>query len=130
MPRVPEPLRVLVADASPFFQDALRDVLHRAADLEVVAIAGSADDAISLAQHHQPTVAIVDVHLSGDGLHAIRRMHQLTPEVRIVALCGLIDAPSETELRELGVVEYVIKGVPNSKILAAVRRAAEEGTTQ
>lgn len=124
-----DPLRVLVADASPFFRDTLRNVLHGAADIEVVAIAGSADDAVRLAQHHQPAVAVVDVHLSGDGLHAIRRMHQKAPEVRIVALCGLIDAPSETELRELGVVEYVIKGVPNSKILAAVRRAAEEGTT-
>jgi DNA-binding NarL/FixJ family response regulator len=71
----------------------------------------------------------VDVHLPGDGLHAIHRIHQKTPAVKLVALCGLIDAPSETELRELGVVEYVIKGVPNRKILAAIRRAAEEGAT-
>ncbi|SMC85651.1 hypothetical protein [Lentzea albidocapillata] len=34
--------------------------------------------------------------------------------------------PSEAELGELGVVEYVIKGVPNRKIVAAIRRAAEE----
>ncbi|WP_313888235.1 response regulator [Lentzea alba] len=126
MTGAPAPLRVLVADASPLFRDTLRDVLRDAAGIEVVAVAGSADDAIRLAQQHRPAVAVVDVHLPGDGLHAIRRLHQKAPAVRLVALCGLIDAPSETELRDLGVVEYVIKGVPNRKIVAAVRRAAED----
>ncbi|WP_312878043.1 response regulator [Lentzea indica] len=125
MTGTPERLRVLVADASPFFRDALRDVLENTADIEVVAVAGTADDAIRLAEHHVPAVAVVDVHLSGDGLHALRRIHQRASEVKLVALCGLIDAPSESELRELGVVEYVIKGVPNRKIVAAIRRAAD-----
>ncbi|MCP2247315.1 response regulator [Lentzea aerocolonigenes] len=129
MPGTPAQLRVLVADGSSLFRDTLREVLRDAADIDVVAVAGSADDAIRLAQQHEPEVAVVDVHLPGDGLHAIRRIHQKTPAVKVVALCGFIDAPSETELRELGVVEYVIKGVPNRKILAAVRRAAEEGAT-
>ena len=122
------PLRVLVADASPLFRDTLRNVLRDAAGIEVVAVAGSADDAIRLAQQHRPAVAVVDVHLPGDGLHAIRRLHQKAPAVRLVALCGLIDAPSETELRDLGVVEYVLKGVPNRKIVAAVRRAADRSS--
>ena len=130
MTGTPDQLRVLVADGSSFFRDTLRDVLRGAADIDVVAVAGSADDAIRLAEQHQPTVAVVDVHLSGDGLHAIRRIHQKAPAVKLVALWGLIDGPSESELRELGVVDYVIKGVPNRKILAAIRRAAKEGATQ
>ena len=126
MTGTPDRLRVLVADGSPFFRDTLREVLQSADDIDVVAVAGTADDAVRLAEQHVPAVAVVDVHLSGDGLHAIRLMHQRVPAVRLVALCGLIDAPSEAELGELGVVEYVIKGVPNRKIVAAIRRAAEE----
>lgn len=126
MTGTPDRLRVLVADGSPFFRDTLREVLQSADDINVVAVAGTADDAVRLAEQHVPAVAVVDVHLSGDGLHAIRLMHQRVPAVRLVALCGLIDAPSEAELGELGVVEYVIKGVPNRKIVAAIRRAAEE----
>lgn len=126
MTGTPDRLRVLVADASPFFRDTLRESLQSADDIDVVAVAGTADDAVRLAEQHVPAVAVVDVHLSGDGLHAIRLMHQRAPAVRLVALCGLIDAPSEAELGELGVVEYVIKGVPNRKIVAAIRRAAEE----
>lgn len=126
MTGTPDRLRVLVADTSPFFRDTLREVLRSTPDIDVVAVASTADDAIRLAEQHVPDVAVVDVHLSGDGLHAIRRTHQREPAVRLVALCGLIDAPSETELRELGVVEYVIKGVPNRRIVAAIRRAAEE----
>lgn len=129
MTRTPDALRVLVADGSSFFRDTLQVTLRGIADFDVVAVAGTADDAIRLAAQHQPAVAVVDVHLSGDGLHAIRRMHQKTPTIKLVALCGLIDAPSEAELRELGVVEYVIKGVPTHKIVAAIRRAAEESTT-
>jgi DNA-binding NarL/FixJ family response regulator len=119
-------LRVLVADGSPFFRNALRDLLDDTPDIDVVAAAGTADDAVRLAQQHTPAVAVVDVHLPGDGVHAIRQMHRRTPSVKLVALCGIIDAPSESELRELGVVEYVIKGVPNSKIVAAIRRAADQ----
>ncbi|MDX8141482.1 response regulator transcription factor [Lentzea sp. NBC_00516] len=126
MTGTPDQLRVLVADASPFFRDTLRDVLQGADDIDVVAVAGTADDAIRLAEQHLPDVAVVDVHLSGDGLHAIRRIHQRVPAIRLVALCGFIDAPSESELAELGVVEYVIKGVPNRRIIAAIHRAAEE----
>lgn len=123
---VPARLRVLMADASPFFRDTLRAVLEHTTDIEVVGVAGTADDAIRLADELMPAVVVVDVHLSGDGLHAIRQIHRRTTDVRLVALCGLIDAPSESELRELGVVEYVIKGVPNHKIVAAIRRAAEQ----
>ncbi|GGU15938.1 response regulator [Lentzea flava] len=129
MTGAPDRLRVLVADGSPFFRDTLREVLRDVADIDVIAVAGSADDAIRLAGQHRPEVAVVDVHLPGDGVHAIRRIHQKSPAVKLVALCGLIDAPSEAELRELGVVEYVIKGVPNRRILAAIRRAAGEGAT-
>lgn len=117
-------VRVLVADGSPFFRDTLRDVLEDAPDIDVIAVAGTADEAIRLAERHAPAVAVLDVHLHGDGLHAIREMHRRTPAVRLVALCGFIDVPSEADLRQLGVVEYLFKGVPNSKIVEAVRRAA------
>ena len=96
--------------------------------LDVVGEAGDVDSAITQIRALRPAVVLLDVHLPGDGLHAIRRLHQKAPAVRLVALCGLIDAPSETELRDLGVVEYVLKGVPNRKIVAAVRRAADRSS--
>lgn len=119
-----DPVRVLVADGSSFFRDTLRDALEADPHIDVVAVAGTSNDAIRLAELHAPAVAVVDVHLHGDGLHAIRQMHSKTPAVRLVALCGFIDLPSESELRRLGVVEYLIKGVPNDKIIASIRRAA------
>jgi DNA-binding NarL/FixJ family response regulator len=122
---VTEPVRVVVADSSPFFRDALRHGLRDVPDITVVAVAGTAADAVRLAVQHLPAVAVLDVHLDGNGVHAIRQIHRAAPTVKIVALCGVIDGPSEQELAELGVVEYLIKGVAHHKIIDAVRRVAD-----
>jgi DNA-binding NarL/FixJ family response regulator len=119
----PSPLRVLISDDDPMIRDALREVLEAEPDFEVVAVAGDADEAIALTRAHGPAVAVLDVRMpGGGGPRAAREIRELSPATRIVAFSAYGDSVALEEMRRLGVTEYLQKGVPNTEIVATVRR--------
>ncbi|MBB4909800.1 response regulator transcription factor [Actinophytocola algeriensis] len=118
------PLRVLVADDDPMIRLALSEVLDAEADLQVVAIAEDAVQAVSLAETHGPDVAVLDVRMpGGGGAHAAREIRVRSPRTQLLAFSAYDDSGTVDELKRLGVREYLIKGVTNAEIVAAVRRA-------
>ena len=118
------PLRVLVADDDPMIRLALSEVLEAEADLQVVAIAEDALQAVDLAQTHNPDVAVLDVRMpGGGGAHAAREIRVRSPRTQLLAFSAYDDSGTVNELKRLGVREYLIKGVTNAEIVAAVRRA-------
>lgn len=118
------PLRVLVADDDPMIRLALSEVLAAEPDLQVVAIAEDALQAVDLAQAHTPDVAVLDVRMpGGGGAHAAREIRVRSPRTQLLAFSAYDDSGTVNELKRLGVREYLIKGVTNAEIVAAVRRA-------
>jgi DNA-binding NarL/FixJ family response regulator len=118
------PLRVLVADDDPMIRLALSEVLEAESDLQVVAIAEDALQAVSLAETHHPDVAVLDVRMpGGGGTHAAKEIRARSPRTQLLAFSAYDDSGTMDELKRLGVREYLIKGVTNAEIVAAVRRA-------
>lgn len=118
------PVRVLVADDDPMIRLALSEVLAAETDLQVVAIAEDAVQAIALAELHDPDVAVLDVRMpGGGGTHAAREIRARSPRTQLLAFSAYDDSGTVDELKRLGVREYLIKGVTNAEIVAAVRRA-------
>lgn len=116
-------LRVLVADDDPMIREALREVLDAQPDLEVVAVAKDADEAIELTGQHEPAVVVLDVRMpGGGGARAAREIGPRSPSTRILAFSAYADAQVIAEMRDVGVSEYLLKGVANAEIVAAVRR--------
>jgi DNA-binding NarL/FixJ family response regulator len=117
-------LRVLISDDDPMIRAALREVLDAEPDIAVIAEAGDADEAITLAERHFPAVAVLDVRMpGGGGPRAAREILQRSPDTRILAFSAYDDSGTVAEMRSAGIVEYLLKGVPNTEIVAAVRRA-------
>jgi DNA-binding NarL/FixJ family response regulator len=118
------PVRVLVADDDPMIRLALSEVLAAEADLQVVAVAEDAVQAIALAERHGPDVAVLDVRMpGGGGAHAAREIRSRSPRTQLLAFSAYDDSGTVDELMRIGVREYLIKGVTNAEIVAAVRRA-------
>ena len=118
-------LRVLISDDDPMIRAALREVLDAEPDIAVVAVAGDADEAITLAERHSPAVALLDVRMpGGGGPRAAREILERSPATRILAFSAYDDSGTVAEMMRAGIVEYLLKGVPNNEIVAAVRRAA------
>lgn len=117
-------LQILIADDDPMIRMALSEVLEAEHDLHVVAIAEDAEEAVMLAAHHTPDVAVLDVRMpGGGGAHAAREIRVRSPRTQLLAFSAYDDSGVATELKRLGVREYLIKGITNAEIVAAVRRA-------
>jgi DNA-binding NarL/FixJ family response regulator len=116
-------VRVLIADDDPLIRDVLRDVLDDEPDLEVVAVAADAREAVELAERHSPAVVVLDVRMPfGGGSYAAAEILQHAPGTRILAFSAYTDSGAVDEMRRAGVADYVTKGVRNTEVVAAVRR--------
>ncbi len=115
-------LRVLIADDDDMIRDVLKDVLDTEADIEVVAVAADAEEAIRLAGQVRPAVAVLDIRMPGGGAHAAQEIAERFPGTAILAFSAYTDRLSMAQLRTVGVFEYLTKGVPNTQIVDTVRR--------
>lgn len=116
-------LSVVISDDDPMIRDALREVLDAEPDLEVVAVARDADEAIELAERHTPAVVVLDIRMpGGGGGRAAREIRRRSPSTGILTLSAFADQEAVGEIRSAGVSEHLVKGAPNSDIIDAVRR--------
>lgn len=116
-------LRVLISDDDAMIRDVLKEVLDEEPDIAVVAVAGDADEAIRLAEHHRPAVAVLDLRMpGGGGARAAREITRLSPSTAILMFSAYADRAAVAGLAAAGVTEYLVKGAPNTAIVAAVRR--------
>jgi DNA-binding NarL/FixJ family response regulator len=114
---------VLIADDSNEMRDALTAVIEAEPDLQVISTA-SADEAVEAVVAHRPDVAILDVHMPGNGVVAARRIRRVAPGTKVIMLTGDTGALTRPDHDRLGLSAYLIKGVSNATLIATIRRAA------
>lgn len=77
---------------------------------ELVASAGSGEEALALVATTRPELMVVDLQLPGmDGLEFVRAARQARPQARALVLSSLTDPLSLTRVRESGVEGYLEK---------------------
>lgn len=76
--------------------------------------------ALQLAHEHEFSKAIVDLKLGSDsGLHLIRELKAIQPQLAIVMLTGYSSISTAVEAIKLGATHYLCKPVDTDEILAA-----------
>src|SRR5881409_1837942 len=82
-------IRIFLCDDVPELRALLRFGLEEDASLRVVGEAGDAQTAIDQAGSLRPDVMLLDLSMPGmDGLEAIPRLGEATPEMAIVVFSG------------------------------------------
>ncbi|WP_030926828.1 response regulator [Streptomyces sp. NRRL S-646] len=124
--------RVLIADDHPVVRAGLRALLEGAADLDVIAEAGSGEEAVRLALELVPDVVLMDLRFAGttsgiDGVEAIRRLADEAPGMPVVMLTSYSGRADVVRALEAGARGYVLKAGPPEDLFRAVRSAAEGG---
>ncbi|MFN2465534.1 MAG: EAL domain-containing protein [Candidatus Dormibacteria bacterium] len=117
-------VRVLVADDEAVLREALTDLVNASSEMRVVAVVGSADEAIDAARREQPDVALLDVRMPGGGPHAAKGILECSPATRVLALSASGGRETVLEMLRCGASGYLVKGSPPSEIIAGIRQAA------
>lgn len=115
-------IRVAVVDDHPVFRDGTAAVLAREADMEVVALGGSLDEARSIVDAAEPPdVLILDVRLGEENGLTLLGDHGQTA----VIVFSAFDYPQyhHVALRS-GAAGFVAKSVETRELIEAVRAAA------
>jgi two-component system, NarL family, response regulator NreC len=122
-------ISVVLADDHAVVRSALRLMLEREPDIEVVAEAGDADSAGRYVHGHRPRVLILDLNMpGGSGLSAIPAIREQAPETQIVVLTMQDETAFAREALQAGVLGYILKEAASEELVKAVRMAAEGRT--
>ena len=80
-------VRILLADDHTLVRQGLRKMLEERPEWQVVAEACDGREAVKLAEHHRPDVAIIDVAMPLlNGIETTRQIVRKVPGVRVLIL--------------------------------------------
>jgi two-component system response regulator NreC len=120
-----DPTTIVLADDHTVVRSALRMLLEAEPDFEVVAEAGTADDAARYVLGHKPAVLILDLNMPGrPSLDAIPDIRAASPGTEIVVLTMQNESAFARKALQTGVRGYVLKEAADSELVQAVRSAA------
>ncbi len=119
-------IRLLLTDDHPVVRAGIRALLESEADLEVVAEAATAEDAVRLALNSDVDLVLMDLQFPGalQGAEATRRIRSQAGAPRVLVLTNY-----DTDADILGAIEagasgYLLKDAPPAELIAAVRASA------
>ena len=112
---------IAVVDDHPLLREGLAAALGREPDLEVVAEAGDANQALAFAQKMQFDVAVVDVLMPGiSGITLTSELYEIQPSCRVLGL-SVIDEPGIiADMLRAHAWGYALKTQPIEEIVSAI----------
>lgn len=120
-------IRVLIVDDHAVVRLGVERALAGVEDVEVVATAANAEEALVATCEHLPDVILMDIEMPGesDGIAATRQIRRRHPNVRIVMLTSHLDRATIEAALEAGANGYTLKDGDIDELERAVRVAGE-----
>lgn len=116
---------ILVVDDELLLCDLLRVELSNFGH-EVIT-ANSGREGIALFAHRQPDLTMLDLHMPDmDGIEVLKRIRELDPQAGVIVLTGGGTDELENEARELGVHEFLRKGLSLNVLVRALGKAMQQ----
>ena len=114
--------RIMLADDHPLLRQALRDVLEKQPDFEVIAEASNGEEAVKLATEMLPDVVIMDISMPVlNGLEATTQIKATSPSIAVLVLTVHSDSEHILSILRAGAGGYLTKSVYGDEVIHAVR---------
>ncbi|MEM1294040.1 MAG: response regulator transcription factor [Verrucomicrobiota bacterium] len=129
MTTLSETITVWLVEDNDIYRLGLSRAIDSAAGMRCTETFADAESALKRIEKGPfPDVILLDVGLPGmDGLSALKRFAQVSPETRIVLLTVFNDTDKIFDAVCAGANGYLLKTAPTEQLLAAVRQAATGG---
>ena len=115
-----KPIRLVIADDNPRVRSQIRRALE-AGGCEVCGEGASAEDAVELVLHHRPDVALLDIHMPGNGISAAQRISRSSLPTAIVMLTQSTEDDDLFDSLRAGASGFLLKGADPATLPAALR---------
>lgn len=119
-----QPIRVVMADDHTRMRTRIREALE-VGGCVVVGEGASAADAIALALEHRPDVALLDIHMPGNGITAAREIARSLPATAVVMLTASAEDADLFDSLRAGASGYLLKDTDPAVLVDELRRALE-----
>lgn len=119
-------IRIALCDDHAVVRSGLRRILEAETDLEVVAEAGTADEAVAVARETQPDVFVMDVGLPDrNGIAATADVCKVSPATKVLVLTVHDDVAYLRRAFDAGAAGYLVKEAADIELVQAVRQVAK-----
>ncbi len=117
-------IRVLIVDDHAVVREGLRTFLELQDDVEVIGEAADGEEAVDSAQKLRPDVILMDLVMPKlDGIAAMRRLHDLLPDARVIVLTSFLDEDRLLPAIQAGAAGYLLKNTEPAELARAIRAA-------
>jgi DNA-binding NarL/FixJ family response regulator len=122
-------IRTLFVDDHQVVRMGLKTMLESEQDIQVVGMAASASEALTILAAVKTDVLLTDLHMGemgGDGL--IREVRRLYPEIRCAVLTNYHSDEDVFGAIKAGAIAYILKSAPLDQVINAIRDIHEGRT--
>jgi DNA-binding NarL/FixJ family response regulator len=117
-----EPTGVIVVEDEAATRESLINAISGTDNMVVLAAVGTLEEAREAVETVPPRALIVDLKLpDGSGIDLIRYVHRHRPNVDVMVVSILGDAPTVLEAIEAGATSYILKDATGPDIVTALR---------
>lgn len=115
-------IRVILVDDHKILRDALRSVLERENDINVIAEARNGTEALKLIKEARPDIAVMDIGMPEmGGIRTTLALRAEFPEVRVLALSTFFDRRIILQMLGAGASGYIVKSAGSDELLRGIR---------
>lgn len=119
-------IKILMVDDQKVVLIGLAKMVASLSPKYIVGTASSALEAIKIVREHRPNIVFIDIDMPDiDGIEATRRIKQIAPDTKVIALTVQKEYPLPKAMIEAGAICYLSKDVDEPEVRQAIMMACK-----